>query len=193
MFISANAAYHSGEAVQSVNGPQIDDIILRAQNGSIDAFEQVYRLNAGRVFALCLRMTADHEKAVSLTQDVFVLLWKKLRSFRGESLFTSWLHRFTVNVVLMDKRSEKRRVRRVKSEEDPASLERATQTPSPGDRIDLEKAIADLPTQARQVFVLHDVEGYAHHEIADMLGVTTGTSKSQLHRARKLLQEALEL
>ena len=112
--------------------------------------------------------------------------------FRGESAFTSWLHRVAVNTVLADLRSENRRTRHVFATADPAVFEVPPRAPAVGIRLDLDQAIATLPPQARAVFVLHDVEGWHHHEIARELGVATGTSKAQLHRARKLLQEALQ-
>jgi RNA polymerase sigma-70 factor, ECF subfamily len=178
-------------------------VVARAQRGDVRAFEQLYRGNAGRVFALCLRMTADRQKARELTQDVFVRAWERLSAFRGDSALASWLHRIAVNVVLMDARSERRRIARVSLAEDatPAAREgeEAREPPEGTARaidvaqaIDLERAIAALPPGARRVFVLHDVEGYRHEEIAKMTGLAEGTLRAQLHRARHLLMEALE-
>lgn len=155
------------------------------------SFERIYRDNAGRVYAICLRMTGDDSRASELTQDVFVRAWKKLESFRGEGEIAGWLRKIAVNLVLNAIRSEKRRRARVETTDDPEALERGGRTPSPETRIALERAIAGLPDGARTVFVLHDIEGYRHEEIARMTGTAVGTSKAQLHRARKLLREAI--
>lgn len=170
----------------------MEPLVRRAQGGDAHAFEQLYRRSAGRVHALCLRLTGDRVRAEELTQDVFVRCWEQLRSFRGESAFTSWLHRLAVNVVLMAARSERRRVRRVAPTGDPAELGGEGRATDPTARLDLEAAIRRLPTGAREVFVLHDVEGYGHAEIAELAGIAIGTSKAQLHRARRLLREMLE-
>jgi RNA polymerase sigma-70 factor, ECF subfamily len=166
------------------------DLIRRAQQRDMPAFARLYRDHVGRVHALCRRMTGDPTRAEELTQTVFVTLWDKLPLFRGESSFASWLHRFAVNTVLMDFRSTRRREARVFGTEDPAIFETPI-APRPGLQLDLEQAIAGLPPRARVVFVLHDVEGYTHEEIARLLDLETGTTKAQLHRARQLLQEAL--
>lgn len=169
---------------------QEKELIRRARSGDSGAFESLYRSNVGRVYALCLRMTGDSERAERLTQDAFVTAWVKLSTFRGEAAFGSWLHRLTVNVVLQDRRSRLRRRERI--EEAAAEADSpVTRGVSPGTRIDLERAIAGLPERARLVFVLHDVEGYRHEEIAEMLGTAVGTSKAQLHRARRLLREMM--
>jgi RNA polymerase sigma-70 factor, ECF subfamily len=169
-----------------------DLTVRRAQQGSAEAFEQLYREHVGRVFALCLRLAGDRGRAEELTQDVFVRAWEKLDSFEGRSAFGTWLHRLAVNLVLGERRSEAVRVHRVFAAEDPAALERPGAAPDPGRAMDLERAIATLPPGARTVFVLHDVEGYRHEEIAALQGSAVGTSKAQLHRARRLLREALE-
>jgi RNA polymerase sigma-70 factor (ECF subfamily) len=168
------------------------DIVRRAQARDMDAFERLYRVHVPRVHAICLRMTANPTRAEELTQRAFLTVWEKLPLFRGESAFASWLHRVAVNTVLAELRAEHRRTQRVFGTEDPAAFETAQRAPAVGVRLDLEEAIAALPTQARAVFILHDVEGWQHNEIAAQLGVATGTSKAQLHRARKLLQEALQ-
>ncbi len=170
----------------------MEPLVRRAQAGDAHAFEELYRRSAGRVYALCLRLTGDAVRAEELTQDVFVRCWERLRSFRGDSAFASWLHRLAVNVVLMAARSERRRERRVTPAGDPAELEGSGHVTDPGTRLDLEAAIRRLPPGAREVFVLHDVEGYGHAEIADVAGIATGTSKAQLHRARRLLREMLQ-
>lgn len=176
-----------------VNEPGTDerDLIRQAQARETRAFEQLYRTHVGRVYAVCLRLTASVPTAEDLTQRTFVAAWQKLDHFRGDSAFSSWLHRIAVNVVFAELRSDQRRERRVFTTDDPAEFEQVPPAPSTGTRIDLEQAIAALPPQARAVFVLHDVEGWHHDEIARQLGIADGTSKAQLHRARKLLQEAL--
>ena len=170
----------------------MSELVERAQGGDEEAFGALYRTHVGRVHALCLRLAGDAQAAAELTQDVFVRVWEALPSFRGESAFGSWLHRIAVNVFLGHKRATGRRERRVFSTEEPARLERAEHiTRGPGLGLDLEQAIAALPPGARTVFVLHDVEGYQHGEIARMTGIAEGTSKAQLFRARRLLREAL--
>jgi RNA polymerase sigma-70 factor (ECF subfamily) len=166
-------------------------LVRDAQNGDLLAFERLYRDNERKVFALCLRMSSDGALAEELTQEVFVRAWRKLGSFRGDSAFSTWLYPLTVNVALSERRSRRRRDARILATEDPASLERAPGTPQPEAGFDLQKAMAALPPGARAVFVLHDVEGRTHDEIAAMLNLATGTSKAQLFRARRLLREAL--
>ncbi|MBI3004307.1 MAG: RNA polymerase sigma factor [Ignavibacteriales bacterium] len=162
-----------------------------AQRGDKKAFEQLYRENVGRVYAVCVRILAQSQLAGELTQDVFVRAWQMLPSFRGEAAFSSWLHRLAVNVVLVHLRTERRRNARVTVVEDLSIINHGEHASPSGSRMDLEKAIADLPPQARAIFVLHDIEGYEHKEIAEQLGLAVGTSKAQLHRARKLLIEGL--
>ena len=166
-------------------------LVREAQQGDLVAFERLYRDNERKVFGLCFRLSSDPALAEELTQEVFVRAWRKLSSFRGDSAFSSWLYPLTVNVALSERRSRKRRDARIVATEDPASLERAPRTPAPEASFDLEKAMAALPPGARAVFVLHDVEGRTHEEIASLLGLAAGTSKAQLHRARRLLREAL--
>jgi len=156
------------------------------------AFRDLYRQHAGRVYALCLRLTGDVRDAEERTQDVFVRLWDKLGSFRGDSAFSSWLHRLAVNVVFNEQRTTSRRERRVTPAADPAVLEKTPRGTVEGLGIDLERAIAELPDGAREVFVLFDIEGYGHGEIAELTGIAEGTSKAQLFRARRLLREKLE-
>jgi RNA polymerase sigma-70 factor (ECF subfamily) len=163
-----------------------------AAAGDRRAFERLYHHNVSRVFSLCARMVSDRTRAEELTQDVFVRAWEKLHLFRGESAFSTWLHRMTVNVVLNARKTEGRQRARFEDDEESDSIEVLPSRPhAPGDRMDLEAAIGKLPKGARRVFILHDVEGYKHEEIAEMLGVTTGATKAQLHRARLLLREAL--
>ena len=168
-------------------------IIGRAQNGDVDAFELIYNEHSGRVYALCLRlMGGEQTAATELMQDVFVRAWKNLGQFRGESAFSSWLHRLAVNAMLENARSDKRRVARVLAMEDTSQIGAFSPGDSPELRIDLERAIARLPEGARMAFVLHDIEGFQHQEIAAQLGIAVGTVKAQLHRAHKLLIQALD-
>jgi len=170
------------------------DVALAA-TGDRRAFERLYRLHVNRVFSLCTRMCGSRIKGEELTQDVFVRSWEKLPQFRGDAAFSTWIHRIAVNIVLTDRKNEGReRKRLVEDEPDggegPVALAAAF-SPGYGDRMDLSAAIAGLPPGARQIFVLHDVEGYKHEEIAKLCGITSGGSKAQLHRARLLLREAL--
>lgn len=177
------------EAVTQLESVPADDVALAA-SGDRRAFERLYQANVNRVFAICVRMAGDRTRAEELTQDVFVRVWEKLPLFRAESAFSTWVHRLAVNVILNARKAEGRE--RARREPDGENvLEARGSSPHHGDRMDLEKAIATLPPGARRVFVLHDVEGYKHEEIAEMLGVTAGGSKAQLHRARMLLREAL--
>jgi RNA polymerase sigma-70 factor (ECF subfamily) len=175
--------------------PSEESVVARAQTGDVDAFEVLYRQHSGRVFALCLRMSGDRMRAQELMQDVFVRAWERLRSFRGEASFGSWLHRLAVNVVLTSARSDRRRTARVTLAEDLAATESGQDAGhavrDPAARIDLERAIGTLPPGARAAFVLHDIEGYSHGEIAQLTGLAEGTIRAQLHRARRLLMEAL--
>jgi RNA polymerase sigma-70 factor (ECF subfamily) len=170
----------------------VSDPVALAQAGNPGAFEALYRTHVGRVHALSLRLTGDTHAAAELTQDTFVRAWESLASFRGESAFGSWLFRLAVNQFLGDKRKAGRRERRVFAVSEPGELERPGEAGTAGAALDLEKAIASLPERARMVFVLHDVEGYQHGEIAVMTGVAEGTSKAQLFRARRLLREAMD-
>src|SRR4051812_3947316 len=136
-------------------------------------------------------MLSSHE-ADEVTQDIFVRTWQKLGTFRGESSFSTWLHRLAVNVVIERRRGYA--IRRERISDDEEALERVSIAPARGDlALDVEQALAGLPGGAREIFVLHDVEGYKHREIAAMLGITTGTSKRQLHRARLLMRRRLRL
>src|SRR5262245_13261912 len=161
----------------------------------MQAFETIYKRHHRRVYSLCLRMVANATEAEDLAQEVFIQLFRKIGSFRGESAFTTWLHRLTVNHVLMHFR--KRGVRLEKTTEEGEIgeiqdyLQAAAERPRFVDRLALDKAISELPPGYRTVFVLHDVEGFEHEEVADMLGVSVGTSKSQLHKARMRLRELL--
>ena len=170
------------------------DVALAAA-GDRRAFERLYRSHVNRVFSVCTRMCGSRMRGEELTQDVFVRAWEKLPQLRGESAFSTWIHRVAVNIVLTDRKNQGReRVRLVEDELDSGGetpVQRASVMPMHGDRMDLNEAIAKLPAGARQIFVLHDVQGYKHEEIAELCGITAGGSKAQLHRARLLLREAL--
>lgn len=169
----------------------VDDV-ARAAQGDTDAFERLYRAHLGRVYNLARRM-AGREAADELTQDVFVRAWQKLGTFRGESSFATWLHRLAVNVIVERFRMiGTARERFLPHGDALLAGPVAASAPAPhDDRLDLESALRLLPPGARAVFVLHDIEGYRHEEIGMMLGVSTGTSKSQLHRARMALRQHL--
>lgn len=163
-----------------------DDVTLAA-SGDVAAFERIYQSHLGRIYALACRM-AGPQVADELTQDVFVRVWQKLASFRGESAFGTWLHRLAVNVIVEHFRREN--VIRRRASEDLAAVETAAAiTAAPTARMGLDAALDQLPAGARRVFVLFDVEGYTHPEIASLLGTSVGTSKTQLHRARMLMRQ----
>lgn len=164
------------------------DVTLATQ-GDPSAFERLYRTHARRIYGLTMRM-AGPGRADELTQDVFVRAWQKLQTFRGESSFATWLHRLAVNVVLEDRRGIARQAWRTVDDE--TALDLASVAPrDTALEMDVEAAIATLPEGARQVFVLHDIEGYRHHEIGAAMGIAEGTSKGQLHRARMILRRYL--
>lgn len=167
-------------------------LVRRAQDGDAEAFEALYRRTVGRVYALCLRMSGDTQRAEELTQDVFVRTWERMASFRGDSKFTTWLHRLAVNVVLQAGRAKGRREGREHLVSNPEDYLRRVQKEMPGTRVDLERAIASLPEGARTVLVLRDIQGFKYEEIAQMQGVALGTVKAQIHRARKMMREKLE-
>ena len=161
-----------------------------AASGDASAFERLYRAHVARVHSLVRRML-DADEADDLTQDIFVRAWQKLSTFRGESAFGTWLHRLAVNVVLARRKALGVERGRFHTGEDPFDGV-PTRREAPEVSLDFEEALARLPDGARQVFVLHDVAGYRHEEIARMLGVVPGTSKSQLHHARMALRRHLD-
>ena len=171
------------------------DLAQKAATGNISAFEMLYERYHRRTFSLCLRMTGSPTEAEDLTQEVFIQLFRKIGSFRGESAFSTWLHRLTVNQVLMHFR--RRSVKNERTSEDGEIPEQTV----PGtenqarmpvlDRIALTRAVAQLPPGYKSVFMLHDVEGYEHEEVARLLKISVGTSKSQLHKARLKLRGLL--
>lgn len=177
------------------------EAIARAQAGEEASFEALYKRHKGRVYSLCLRMTGDCSRAEDLTQEAFLKLFRKIALFRGESAFVTWLHRLTVNTVLMDLRKKRWLETSLEEslepqyEDGPAQEIGATDGVLQGsvDRITLERAIAELPLGYRIIFVLHDIEGYQHNEIAGMLGCSLGNSKSQLHKARMKIRSLLRI
>jgi RNA polymerase sigma-70 factor (ECF subfamily) len=180
--------------------PNEAELIERAKQGDAQAFQALYDKHKRRVYSLCLRMTANTAEAEDLTQEAFLQLYRKIGTFRGESAFSTWLHRLSVNVVLMQLRKKSLPV---------VSLEETTQgeedTPKKDfgaedlalagsiDRLQLQKAVDDLPPGYRMIFVLHDIEGYEHNEIATIVGCSIGNSKSQLHKARMKLRDLLKM
>jgi RNA polymerase sigma-70 factor (ECF subfamily) len=177
------------------------DAIRLAQKGDAAAFERLYQLHSRRVYSLCLRMVSNPAAAEDLAQEAFLQLFRKIQTFRGESAFSTWLHRLTVNVVLMRLRRknviETSLDELAEQDEGSGSPPREVGTPDlkltgSVDRVNLDRAVAQLPPGYRAVFLLHDVEGYEHNEIADMMGCSIGNSKSQLHKARTRLRELLQ-
>ncbi|HWT00807.1 MAG TPA: RNA polymerase sigma factor [Pyrinomonadaceae bacterium] len=188
-----------GKAVVEAGAqPESDQQLAKnAAGGDMAAFEELYRRHNRRVYALCLRMTQNQSEAEDLAQEVFINLFRKVGSFRGDSAFTTWLHRMTVNQVLMHFRKRSVKLEKTTEEgETPVQVVHGTENPNAMpviDRIALDKAIAQLPPGYRSVFVLHDIEGHEHEEVARMLGVAVGTSKSQLHKARLRLRALLKM
>ena len=180
--------------------PSEAEIVRRVRDGDQTVFEYLYRAHSKRVFAVCLRIVGDPTEAEDLMQEVFLLLFRKIHTFRGDSAFSTWLHRLTVNLVLMNLRKKPAPVVSIESTSD-ADEGSASQCVDVGaldlslegslDRINLARCIALLPGGFRTMFVLHDIQGYEHHEIANILGISIGASKSQLHKARKRLRELL--
>jgi RNA polymerase sigma-70 factor (ECF subfamily) len=169
----------------------IDDLVRRAQAGDVGAFEGVYRAHAGAILVLCRRMVKDDVEARELVQDVFVRAWERLTSFRAQSAFGTWLHRLAVNVVLERLRAGRRDDSRLVVDDDEAVFGGHSTTGDLDTRMDLEVALASLPQGARTVFVLHDIEGYSHDEIAQMTGIAAGTARAQLWRARRALMKLM--
>ena len=171
------------------------ELAQRSAAGDMAAFEELYERHSRRVYSLCLRMTANTAEAEDLAQEAFIQLFRKIGSFRGESAFTTWLHRLTVNQVLMHFRKKGVKMEQTTDDgETPVQIVAGTEDHLKMpvvDRIALDKAMARLPRGYRTVFVLHDVEGHEHEEIARLLGCSVGTSKSQLHKARMKLRMLL--
>jgi RNA polymerase sigma-70 factor (ECF subfamily) len=177
------------------------DVVRLAQHGDAAAFERIYRLHRRKVYNLCLRMTGDRTEAEDLTQDVFLQLLRKIDTFRGESAFSTWLHRMSVNIVLMRFRKKPKAETPldtiINPEEESHTLPKEFGQPDLRlngviDRITVQAAINDLPPGYKVMFILHDIEGYNHDEIAEMFGCSVGNSKSQVHKARLRLRELLQ-
>lgn len=173
----------------------VDPDAQLAAAGDMGAFEKIYRRHHQRVYLLCLRMVRNASQAEDLTQEVFIQLFRKIHTFRNDSLFTTWLHRLTVNQVLMHFRKPiVKKERTTDDDATPVQIANGTESPSRMaliDRIALNEAIAQLAPGYRMVFILHDVEGYEHEQIGKILGCAVGTSKSQLHKARMKLRRLL--
>jgi RNA polymerase sigma factor (sigma-70 family) len=168
------------------------DVVRRAQQGDVHAFERVYRTHAPAVHALCRRMCGDDASVRELVQDVFVRAWEKLTTFRGDSSLATWMHRLAVNVVLEHLRRTKRDALRLLDDADDAVFGATSAGGQLDAGMDIDAAVARLPAGSRTVFVLHDVHGYTHDEIADMTGIAAGTSRTQLFRARRALTRLLD-
>jgi RNA polymerase sigma-70 factor (ECF subfamily) len=175
------------------------EVLARAQGGDHEAFAQLYSLHKRRIYSLCLRMVGNVAEAEDLTQEAFLQLHRKIATFRGDSAFSTWLHRLAINVVLMQLRKKGLALISLDEAMEPAPEEGPSRSfGAPDltlsgaiDRLALERAVADLPTGYRLIFILHDVEGFEHNEIASMLDCSIGNSKSQLHKARLKLRDAL--
>ncbi len=165
-------------------------LIKQAQRHDSRAFEALYRLHIDKVYGVCLRMTGNVSEAEDCAQEAFIQAWNKLQKFRGDSAFSTWLHRIAVNAVLGRMRKSKREQERILALAD--TLSPSIDTGDNGELRDLSEAIDRLPEGARHVFVLHAVYGYSHDETGDMLGIAAGTSKAQLHRAKRLLAQQLK-
>ena len=197
VFPASTAASHEGQKPRADSSES--RIVRLAQDGDADAFERMYRLHSHRVYALCLRMTRNPALAEDLTQDVFLQVFRKIHTFRAESAFSTWLYRLAFNVVLM-----RLRIKTLKETRLEAGTEKDGETLPPRelgmldlriagvpDRLDLKRALKQLPRGYRLIFLLHDVQEYEHHEIAEALGFSIGNSKSQLHKARMRLRMIL--
>lgn len=187
----------SADNLAPLKAPQFEyELTRRIADGDMQAFEELYQRYHRRIYTLCLRMTGNTAEAEDLTQEIFIHIYRKIGSFRGDSALMTWLHRLTVNKVLMHfRKSSVRRETTTKDGETPEPSAKGRETPSQQlavDRLALDKAIAQLAPGYRAVFILHDVEGYEHTEIARARGIAIGTSKSQLHKARLRLRELMK-
>ena len=198
-FETPREAIGSRRTLREPQGSFLDPMICRAQAGDAEAFERIYRFHARRVYSLCLHLLHDPVEAEDFAQEVFLQLFRKIHTFRGEAAFSSWLYRLSANVVFVSFRKKKLPMQSLEV------LDGPDETPEREigvadrwlsglfDRINLEAAIAGLLTGYKEMLILHDVEGYEHYEIAKLLGCSVGNSKSQLHKARKRLRKALSL
>ncbi len=190
--LTACAANAACEATLVTAEPAAEEYgwIRKAQAADSAAFEALYRMHVDKVYGLCLRMTGNVAEAEDCTQDAFIQAWSKLNKFRGDSAFSTWLHRVAVNTVLGRMRKSRREQDRIRAVSDVSATPEMID--DSGGLRDLEHAIDELPSGARHVFVLHAVYGYSHDETSEMLGIAAGTSKAQLHRARRLLAQQLK-
>lgn len=189
--LAAGAAETGIEEARPVTSYRADEVRLvdQARAGDTAAFEALYRANVDRVYGLCLRMTGNAAEAEDCAQDAFIQAWQKLDRFRGDSAFGTWLHRVAVNVVLGRMRKDRREQDRIRAVAD--VVPQTEQQGNDAGLDDIEQAINGLPSGARHVFVLNAVYGYSHGETSEMLGIAEGTSKAQLHRARRLLAQQM--
>jgi RNA polymerase sigma-70 factor (ECF subfamily) len=176
----------------AASGDALDEVVRRAQHGDVAAFEQLYRAHSSAVYALCRRMVGDERESRDLLQDVFVRTWQRLPTFRGQSALGTWIHRLAVNVVLERLRSAKRDSLRFIDDADEAPARSTSSERQLDNAMDLDRALVQLPAGARSVFVLHDIHGYSHEEIAQMTGIAPGTARAQLWRARRALMRLLD-
>lgn len=196
---SPNPARPANYAATTPPNPHEADILVRAQGGDHQAFAQLYALHKRRIYSLCLRMVGNIAEAEDLTQEAFLQLHRKIATFRGDSAFSTWLHRLAINVVLMQLRKKGLSLISLDEAMEPAPEEGPSRSfGAPDltltgaiDRLALERAVGELPAGYRLIFILHDVEGFEHNEIASMLDCSIGNSKSQLHKARLKLRDAL--
>ena len=191
--MTVNETEHEGHAAGETGGggAEVGSWVRRAREGDVEAFERIYGIYHRRIHGLCLRMVGDAASAEELTQDSFVRAWQKLHLYEPAWSFGSWLYKVAANVVLSDRRASRRRTRWIVADQETEPVADPESSARPDVSLDLEKAMAQLPPKARAVFVLHDVEGHQHQEIARLTGIAVGTSKAQLHRARRILREAL--
>ena len=190
--LTAATSDYSQTMATATTDEEIDEraLIKKAQRSDARAFEALYKLHIDRVYGICLRMTGNVSEAEDCAQEAFIQAWKKMNKFRGDSAFSTWLHRVAVNTVLGRIRKSKREQDRILAVTDTAPPTVATG--DTGELRDLSDAVDRLPEGARNVFVLHAVYGYSHNETGDMLGIAAGTSKAQLHRAKRLLAQQLK-
>src|SRR5215208_4298927 len=174
--MNARARGSTEATAMTDDADELDDVVRRAQQGEVAAFESIYRAHAPAIYALCRRMVGDEREARDLVQDIFVRAWERLTTFRGQSSLATWLHRVGTNVVLERMRSAKRDAMRMIDSDDASLMSRSTEHGIDA-RIDIDAALVRLPGGARTVFVLHDVEGYSHDEIAQMTGIAPGTAR----------------
>jgi RNA polymerase sigma-70 factor (ECF subfamily) len=189
MAIAAPPARGDGLTVTHTIADEEELLIRRARKADQRAFEQLYRRYVGKVYGLCLRMTGNPAEAEDCAQDAFIQAWTKLGAFRGDASFGTWMHKVAVNAVLGRMRKSRREQDRIRAVA--ADMDEPPQIGDSGGMRDLEQAMNELPSGARHVFVLTAVYGYSHEEAGEMLGIAAGTSKAQLHRAKRLLAQQL--